>query len=190
MQFAVCLSCPVTAQYAAQWVGNYKIFRMIATFRLCVADKCNIDKRVMSFWNKFNEGGCSHTDGRTYSCEQNSWVRSSGWTVTNIWADVACKDPNRHKPWLGVSSVCVCHKLTVACLSTATPRRSCTEPDESSSHRLIIFKMHFNSIPSHTLFCPKWPVPCRFQRFCILCCSPSGYVTQPSVYSPYCLSTL
>jgi len=116
----------VTVQCAAHCssFGNYKIFQMTATFRLCAADKFNMDKWVMSFWNKFNEGGCSHpygrTDGRTYSCEQSSWVRSSGWTVTNIWADVSCTDRNRHTPWLGVCSVCVCHKLTVACLSTAT----------------------------------------------------------------------
>ena len=44
--------------------------------------------------------------------------------------------------------------------------------------------MPFNIILSHALFCPKWSVPCRFQRFCILCCSVYRAVLYTVLFCP------
>ena len=80
----------------------------------------------------------------------NSKVRPSGWSVANIWAGPACRDRNGDKP-------CVLCAYVTSWLSLTCPqrpsRRSCTESVKSSSHRRIIFKMHFNIVLS------RFPAP-------------------------------
>jgi hypothetical protein len=117
---------------------------------------------------------------RTYVCAAvNSIVRSSGWVVI-IWVgpDGFLYCGTGSCPVCSCVEQMTCVDLCVLCssvtswLSLTCPqrpsRRSFTELDESSSHRRIIFKMHFNIILSYTPSCPKWSVPFRFQKVCIL----------------------
>lgn len=139
-------------------------------------------KYVMWFWKQFND---------SVRTAVNSTVRSSGWVVI-IWAG-----PGGLYCGTGTCPVCrcveqmTCVELCVLCssvtswLSLTCPqrpsRRSFTELDESSSHRRIIFKMHFNIILSYTLSCPKWSVPFRFQKVCILCSSLPDDIARQAV---------
>jgi hypothetical protein len=145
------------------------------------------------------------TDGRPYGCEQNSKVRSSGWTVANIWVAAACTDPNRRTQNTHPGSVCVfCVRLsqTDCRLLVHNDPPAGRVLSQTSPVHTVIFSRCLLILSCHMRFSARSGLfPAGFKGsvycavlytvlFCILCCSVPRDVAQPSVYSPYFLSAL
>ena len=125
---------------------------------------------------------------RPYSCEQQSAIQR---LKRYEYLSGSCMQRSKRAHTLARCVFCRClSQADCRLLVHNDPPAGRVLSQLSPVHTVVLFSSWVLILSCPRLSCPKWSGPCRFQKFCILCCSLPRDIAQPSVYSPYCLSAV